>query len=251
MNQKKYIHTERVHNLNAPSIIVPLLIKLFYPKSIVDIGCGTGNFLKIFKDEGVPLVKGYDGKWVNRDLLEKNGIDKVEFEEADFEHFKNSAQKYDLALCLEVAEHLRQEAADQFIRALTTYSDIIVFSAAIPSQGGQNHLNEQWPTYWASIFKKYDFNMYDIVRPMVWNNSGVSYWYKQNAFVYIRNNTDLKSSHFQPVDLSQYNNVIHPDIFLYKSQLLDRILEGRFTFKGYVKMLLKFFMNRFRKRNHS
>ncbi|HEX4959071.1 MAG TPA: class I SAM-dependent methyltransferase [Lacibacter sp.] len=247
MATTKYIHTERVHNLDAPSIVVPLLMKLFHPDSVVDIGCGTGNFLKVFKEEGIPVVKGYDGAWVNRDLLKKNGIENNEFEEADFERFKDAPQKYDLALCLEVAEHLKPEAADQFIRALTTYSDVIVFSAAIPSQGGQNHLNEQWPSYWGAIFEQQGFRMYDIVRSMVWNNSGVNYWYKQNAFVYIKHDSTLFSNQFEAVDTATYKNIIHPDIYLYKAQLLERILEGRYTFKGYMKMLLKYFRNHFRK----
>lgn len=244
MSKSKYIHTERVHNLGAPSIVVPILADLFSPTSVVDIGCGTGNFLKVFRDSGVQTVKGLDGKWANRDLLFKH-IRENEFEEIDLEQFSDSKIKYDLAICLEVAEHLKPEAAGQFIKALCTYSDIIVFSAAVPDQGGQNHLNEQWPTYWGRLFEKHGFKMYDILRPLIWNNPGVSYWYKQNVFVYMRTTTAAAERGYEAIDIEKFMNTIHPDIFQYKSQMLERILEGRFTFKGYVKMFLKYLKNIF------
>lgn len=240
--KSKYVHTERVHNLGAPSIVVPILIELFSPKSVVDIGCGTGNFLKLFRDHGIETVKGLDGKWANRELLFKH-IRENEFEEIDLEQFSASKTKYDLAICLEVAEHLRPDAADQFIAAICTYSDVVVFSAAVPDQGGQNHLNEQWPSYWGKLFEKHGFKMYDLLRPLIWNNPGVSYWYKQNMFVYTRSNTIAAKIGLEAIDTEDFMNSIHPDIFQYKSQMLERILDGKFTFKGYVKMFLKYLKN--------
>jgi SAM-dependent methyltransferase len=237
--KSKYIHTERVHNLGSPSIVVPILIELFSPESVIDVGCGTGNFLKIFRDNGIQILKGLDGKWANRELLFKH-IHEDEFEEIDLENFSNSKKRYDLAICLEVAEHLKPEAASQFIKALCTYSDTIVFSAAVPDQGGQNHLNEQWPTYWGKLFEQQGFKMYDPLRPLIWNNPSVSYWYKQNVFAYMRNNTVAGENEFKAIDTTNFMNAIHPDIFQYKSQMLERILQGKFTFKGYVKMFLKY-----------
>ena len=117
MSKSKYVQTERVHNLRAPSIVVPILVDLFSPTSVVDIGCGTGNFLKIFSDNGIQTIKGLDGKWANRELLFKH-IYENEFEEIDLEQFSDSQIKYELAICLEVAEHLKPAAAGQFIKSL-------------------------------------------------------------------------------------------------------------------------------------
>jgi SAM-dependent methyltransferase len=236
----KYIHSEQIHQLHSPSILVPILISFFSPKSVIDIGCGTGNFLRAFKDNGISEIKGLDGSWVNKNILFKN-IEPVEFDTADLEKLTHSERKYDLALCLEVAEHLSFEAADDFISAICTYSDIIIFSAAIPGQGGQNHINEQWPTYWKQKFNKNQYVLHDMVRPAIWDLSEVDYWYKQNLLVFIK--SDL-SDNYQNPNINRnliIQNIVHPDIFLYKAQLLDTILEGRYTFKGYMKMMLKYF----------
>jgi len=150
-----------------------------------------------------------------------------------------------MALCLEVAEHLQGSSAENFIKVLTTYSDVIVFSAAIPDQGGFNHINEQWPSYWENIFSKYQFRKYDIIRPLIWNDPSIQFWYRQNMFVYINQNSTLILN--DKVNTEFYTErLIHPDLYRYKSQFLDRILEGNHTFKGYLKMLFKYFRNKFR-----
>jgi SAM-dependent methyltransferase len=183
----KYKHEERFHNLSAPTVIVPLLIDLFKPGSVIDIGCGTGTFLKVFKQYGVKNIKGIDGKWVNKQLLHQN-IDDVDFLEADLESLEPLGEKFDIALCLEVAEHLSENSAENFIDTLTHFSDVIVFSAAVPDQGGQNHLNEQWPAYWEKFFVSRGFLMYDIIRSKIWEENSVDFWYKQNTFVFINKN---------------------------------------------------------------
>ena len=55
-------------------------------------------------------------------------------------------RRFDLALSLEVAEHLPPECGSEFVQTLTDLSSVILFSAAIPFQGGTDHLNEQWPS---------------------------------------------------------------------------------------------------------
>ena len=240
MTSSKYIHSEQVHSIGSPSVVVPILISLFSPSSVIDIGCGTGNFLHIFKEKGVQDIKGLDGNWVNRELLFKN-IDQNEFEVADLEQLVDSKRKYDLAICLEVAEHLSGESADHFIKAICSYSDIVVFSAAIPGQGGQNHINEQWPTYWINKFTDNNYELHDLIRPKIWHQSEIDYWYKQNMLVFINHNLVANQSDLTNTKNTIFQNVVHPDIFLYKAQYLDMILEGRFTFRGYIKMLLKYF----------
>ncbi len=92
---------------------------------------------------------------------------------------------FSIAQSLEVAEHLYAEYAENFVRTLTSLSDIILFSAAIPHQGGTHHVNEQPPAYWADIFKKYDYVCFDIVRPKVWENTKIAHWYRQNIMLYV------------------------------------------------------------------
>src|SRR5687768_14165313 len=154
--KNKYTHSEEVHNLSAPQEIVPQLVKLFNPKSVVDIGCGLGTFLHCFKLEGVKDVLGIDGPWVNKELLKKY-LNENEFLERDLEKEILLEKKYDLVLSLEVAEHLAPESADIFIQSLISSGRIIIFSAAIPRQGGQNHVNEQWLPFWEDKFMRYGY----------------------------------------------------------------------------------------------
>jgi len=239
----KYKAQPGIHDEHSPIAIVPILIKYFHPLSVVDVGCGPAYFLKVFKKMGVKTMKGIDGKWCDKNLLFQN-IDEIEFQEMDLEKLVILPQRYDMALCLEVAEHLQPASAENFIKVLTTYSDVIVFSAAIPDQGGFNHLNEQWPSYWEKIFNKFQFQKCDILRPIIWNDTSIKFWYRQNMVVYINQNSDLILEDKMNTEFYK-ERLIHPDLYRYKSLYLDRILEGRYTFKGYIKMLLKFFRNKF------
>ena len=146
-----YVHDETVHNVQAANEIVPALIDIFHPHSVLDFGCGIGTFLSVFKRLGVNDVLGVDGPWVDQHMLEKY-LASNEFLEADLRHFVRMSRNFDLVISLEVAEHLDERHADVFLDSITAAGDTIVFSAAIPGQGGQNHLNEQPLSYWIQKF---------------------------------------------------------------------------------------------------
>ena len=174
MNQPvRYIHAEAIHNLDSPKIIVPVLFQWFQPKSVVDVGCGIGTFLKVFKDLGVMEILGVDGTWVDRSKLY---ISDQEFMVADLEKPVILPKTFDLVLSLEVAEHLSPEASETFVDSLVSLGKIIIFSAAIPNQGGQNHLNEQNYSYWQEKFKKRGYRFVDICRQRFWNEREVEWW---------------------------------------------------------------------------
>lgn len=239
-----YIHKEDVHNLQSPREIVPLLIKLFSPKSVVDIGCGLGTFLHEFYKNGVDDYLGIDGQWVDKDKLSKY-INLDNFKIMNFDENITLNKKYDLALCLEVIEHINEKYADRMVRNLSNISDVIVFSAAIPFQGGQNHINEQWLDYWQKKFNDNNYSLFDIIRPMIWNNTNVFYWYKQNIVVFINNDRkDIRES-LGKKKVSPILNIVHPECFISKineyKELSDNyyvIVNGRSTYKAYLKMIL-------------
>ncbi|KAF2516801.1 class I SAM-dependent methyltransferase [Flavobacterium zhairuonense] len=141
----RYVHDETTHNFRAANEVVPLIMNLLQPKSVVDLGCGIGTWLKVFIDNGVNDVLGIDGDYLDKKLLK---INLQNFKEFDLEKLYKSSRKYDLAISLEVGEHLNFKSADNFVKSLTGLSDTLIFSAAIPFQGGQNHINEQKPDYW-------------------------------------------------------------------------------------------------------
>ena len=201
-----YIHDEIVHNPDAAAQVLPVLFELYKPNSILDVGCGLGNWIQVAKQLGVKEVTGVDGSYVNRSLLK---ISADEFVEKDLTKPFNLQKKYDLSICLEVAEHLPDSSADGLIESLTKHADVILFSAALPGQGGQNHINEQWPEYWQKLFTKYDFEMLDYLRPKIWNNQKIERWYRQNMFLVVRNGHSLSTGKNQ-----QALSLVHPELFI-------------------------------------
>ena len=93
-------------------------------------------------------------------------------------------RRFDLAICLEVAEHLPRQSAELLVTSLCAFSDAVLFSAASPGQGGTHHINEQWPNYWAELFSRRNFGGVDCLRPLLWENEAVAPYYRQNIILY-------------------------------------------------------------------
>lgn len=174
-----------IHGPSSAIEIVPYIMELATPRTVVDVGCGIAQWLYVFKQYGVESVLGLDGKHVPRTQLM---IDPGEFQELDLRCAKEFSpqKKYDLALNLEVAEHIPQENAHDLVELLVSLSDIIVFSAAIPNQTGMNHVNEQPPSYWQGLFASRGYEMLDAFRPIFWDDNRVHWWYRQNLCLVVK-----------------------------------------------------------------
>jgi SAM-dependent methyltransferase len=235
----KYVHSEVVHNMNAPKIIVPMVLELFpLINSVVDFGCGLGTWLKAFKDNGIKEIFGIDGEWCNKNLLLKY-IDENEFKCVDLETPIQLNKVYDLVISLEVGEHLLEQSADIFIQSLVNAGKIILFSAAIPGQGGINHVNEQWPLYWVKKFQHHGFKCYDIIRPQIWNNTNVEVWYRQNIFLAVHNSIEVG---YKDTDIL---SLVHPDILNKKIAQIRIIEQGKRGISFYLPRLFKSIINKF------
>lgn len=151
---------------------------------VVDVGCGSGEWLHISAELFDSEVFGIDGPW-NQSIAE-SGID---FFHADFETPLELSERFDLAICLEVAEHLSEPGGRVLVDSLCNMSDAVLFSAAIPHQPGQQHQNCQWPSYWAEQFARNSFTTFDVIRPAVWGRDDVALWYRQNTLLMVRENT--------------------------------------------------------------
>jgi SAM-dependent methyltransferase len=162
--------------------ILPLVLDLVKPASVIDIGCGTGNWLAIAHELGVREILGIDGPWVKAQLA----IPPEKFVEHDLSTPLKLNRRFDLALSLEVAEHLPASVARIFVQSLCDAADVVVFSAAIPGQGGRRHVNEQWPAYWAELFQEFRYSCYDFLRSRIWNNPRVTWHYAQNCLIFAR-----------------------------------------------------------------
>lgn len=232
-------------------------MEMLSPQSVVDVGCGTGTFLHVFENHGVKKILGLDGDWVNREQLAKN-ISPDKFMVVDLEKGIDVDEKFDLAVCLEVLEHLGEEYADNVVKSLTQLSNIILFSAAIPGQPGQNHVNGQWPEYWIQQFKVCGFSFHDVLRPVFWDNKDLAWWYKQNMFLVVKNESENPLKGFADFQNTGMKAIVHPDTLGLEVQkaeelsamhgnLLNQyhaVMKGKASFKTYIKLIAKYILGK-------
>lgn len=208
---EKWYRRKRASKRVAAREVVSHLQNLIAPKSVVDLGCGDGTWLSVFA-ESASTYLGVDGDWIDRNQLQ---IPEDHFRVADLTQPFRLSETYDLAVSLEVAEHLPEGAADQFIQSLTSLAPVVLFSAAVPGQGGTHHVNERWQHYWAKLFRRYDFVPVDTLRRKLWANEKVHSFYRQNMVLYVndKNIEDLSIPKRDIVGDIKRLSKVHPDIF--------------------------------------
>lgn len=194
---------------------LPIIFNLLgsIPESVVDFGCGIGGWLAAAKHLGVKEILGIDGAYVPKDLLRIGAQEFLTIDLANLDHKWVPRKKFDLAISLEVAEHLPLSAANQHVGTLCRTADVVVFSAAIPFQGGYGHINENWPEFWADIFKRNGYNVYDIVRPLIWNDANICWWYRQNILIFANAVGNRALQKHTPSNSEQLS-IIHPELYL-------------------------------------
>lgn len=233
MDKIRYTHNEIVHNFKAANIVIPYLISKFQPKSILDVGCGIGTWISVAIKNNIPDSIGIDGEYIDKTMLK---IPINNFKAIDLENNFDLKRSFDIVLCLEVAEHLKPEVANSFVNNLTRHSEIILFSAAIPNQGGQNHLNEQWLDYWVKKFESLNFTHIDI-RGEFWNNSDIEWWYRQNMALFIKKGNKFES--FKPNATPV--NIVHPELFSHYVKKTNDFEKGRINIGKIIKILINKF----------
>jgi len=226
-------HKKTIHS--ATTILSLLLEKIPSVQSAVDIGCGVGTWLSVLQEKGVKTIQGMDGDWVDESLL---AIPKDSFQKTDLSQPFKLSQHFDLAISLEVAEHLPPERAEDFVILLTELSDFVLFSAAIPFQGGKNHINEQWHSYWVELFANQGYLTYDFIRTEIWNDDDVPFWYRQNILFFAK---EERSPDVDAAPINKFNgflplSTVHPDLYL------SKVYEAR-SVKGSFWLLLRALKN--------
>lgn len=173
--------------INAGSLasarkICPIVYGWLRPTSLLDVGCGAGAWCKAWKDAGVAEILGVDGDYVDRKNLL---IEQSEFAAYDLSQNVDLGRRFDMATSLEVAEHVPESSSRQFVENLTRHADAIMFSAAVPGQGGEFHINEKPLSYWRDLFEQAGYRCFDPVRPAVLNDDRVEPWYRYNTLLYV------------------------------------------------------------------
>jgi hypothetical protein len=214
-----FFRTRKESAKRSAEIVVPEILEILpvekkHNFSVVDFGCATGDWLSVYERNGCIEILGINDVIPPSDLLEipqskilawdiiKQGKVPVD-------------KKFTICQCLEVAEHFEEEYADKLLQTLTSLSDIIVFSAAIPYQEGTHHVNLQWPDYWISKFTNYGYKELDCIRRHIWNNKSVTICYKQNLFIFFVENLDNQQlSELRKENRTELYNIVHPDHWL-------------------------------------
>lgn len=171
----------RAHTLHAARRLLAALPDGLARDRVADVGCGTGTFLAAALEMGASQAFGIEGNWVTPAMLDDR---RITFEPRNLEQ-EFSGPRVDLVLSLEVAEHLSPGRAEGFVRDLVAMAPAVLFSAAIPGQGGVGHLNEQWQSFWAGRFSAHGYLAHDVVRPRIWTDEAVPAWYRQNALLFL------------------------------------------------------------------
>ncbi len=165
----------------AAETIIPLVLERVEVRSVIDVGCGVGTWLAVFRERGIERIYGVEGTETDPELLQ---IPESCFERFDLSRPFPVRERYDLAMSLEVGEHLPPESAHGFVASLVELAPVVLFSAAIPGQGGIHHVNEQWPGYWVELFQAHDYLVMDPIRPRIWADGNIKAWYRQNILLF-------------------------------------------------------------------
>ena len=219
---KSYAEDHSVSSTNESLLsareIVPLIMETISPDRVIDVGCGLGAWLSVFKDNGVEQVVGVDGDYVDRTQLK---ISPTDFRSHDLTKPLDLDRSFDLAMSVEVAEHLAIEHAENFVDTLVSLAPVVLFSAAIPAQPGEHHVNCQWPAYWADLFQQRGYVLFDHLRLKFWQNENVSWWYAQNMLLFVKQ-TSLPKYSKLTTDYEYLTSpplaMVHPSLYLMQQQ---------------------------------
>jgi hypothetical protein len=211
---KSFFRNREQSSRRSAEMVLPFVFEIVRPTSVVDFGCGTGTWLEAAKRLSAARVLGIEGEWIRgkKTLLETH-----ELEVRNLDDPVSVPERFELAISLEVAEHLKPARAAGFVHDLCSASEVVLFGAAIPEQGGTGHIHERWQSYWAALFANEGYRCLDVVRPRFWDEPDVMPWYKQNAFLYATEGAcellkprlpSGSESGFGPLD------VVHPDLYV-------------------------------------
>lgn len=182
---------QRDGSARSADALVPIVLDIHPARSMIDVGCGVGGWVKAFADRGVEAI-GVDGDYVNREQLL---VPADRFVAHDLNRPLDITElcrrfgtdgRFDLTITLEVAEHLAPERSDSLVTDLCALSDVVLFAAAIPFQGGAGHVNERWQSWWAQKFSEHAYAPFDVLRRDIWGRRDIAWWYKQNVIFYVK-----------------------------------------------------------------
>jgi SAM-dependent methyltransferase len=192
-------------SVRSAQIVVPLVLSLLRVESVIDVGCGVGPWAAEFLANGVQDVWGIDGDYVRQSQLR---IPAERFLARDLTKPIAFERTFDLAVCLEVAEHLPASRAGELVADLTRMAPCVLFSAAIPGDTGTHHINPQYPPYWIELFQAQGYQAIDPIRPSIWGNDSVEWFYQQDTIMFVGPKHSLLTKNFP-----KPQTIVHPQLY--------------------------------------
>lgn len=228
-------------SLRSAEAILGLLWQISQPRSVIDVGCGRGAWLAAAERLGAEVLTGLDGDWVDtKDLLSAN----IRFIPTALEGDFRIENQHDLCISMEVAEHLPKSSAEAFVEKLCAASRLVLFSAAVKGQSGPSHVNEQPQSYWIGLFRDAGYECLDVIRPSIWMNGSIKWWYRQNAFLFHNRDYRFETTIRLPRGPKEFSDLIHPDHFLEKI-LAYRQLQDTPTLRWLAGRAFAYFRHKF------
>lgn len=207
------------------------MASLLKNQRVLDVGSGIGVWSKKALELGAQDVTAIDGPWIKQDLLE---IPPENFLTCNLNTDLPDTldgQRFRTAIWLENAEHLEEQAATKIVTWLAKSVDHVIFSAAVPGQGGLGHINEQWQHYWVENFSRNGFNAYDPVRAKIWSDDGIPFWYRQNTLLFSSNPNEIEGHLTRNrIETPRDADIIHPELWQRKVLAKKKSRGFRFPF---------------------
>jgi SAM-dependent methyltransferase len=201
----------------AADAVLPIVLAVVDAASVLDVGCGYGTWLAAARELGVTDLTGIEGTWAA--AWRDRGVLATEFDLVlcDLEAPLRLGRRFDLVLCVEVAEHLTAPRGSSFVADLCAVGSAVLLSAAIPGQHGINHVNERWASEWAAEFARHGYRALDCIRPQVWGDSSLPWYYRQNPLLFVTADVfaDAQArAEALPAPGSAAIDVVHPEAYL-------------------------------------
>jgi SAM-dependent methyltransferase len=216
---------EELANAVSARRILEIVMSYHRPTSVLDVGCGLGTWLRTAQSLGVAEIRGVEGAWLDPAKLQ---VEQRFVEVLDLEKSFDLGRRFDLVICLEVAEHISESAAARFVASLTRHAPVVLFSAAIPYQGGAHHVNEQFLPYWVEQFSRFHFKPLDVIRGKVWNDQSVLWWLRQNAVLFAEQELIARDERLRRAADESAGcplSLVHPEVYLLRARIGMQAME--------------------------
>jgi SAM-dependent methyltransferase len=230
------------------AVVAEAIITQYAPQTVIEFGCGNGELSKALAKSGI-RVTAIDG-YANPDF---RGVENIHFYRIDLnnpasveEFLLLQNKKFDLAICMEVAEHLNPVVSEALIASLTFAANAVVFSAAIPEQDGDGHINCQNRIFWHELFEKRNFFLQDSIRSEIRDNPNVGRWYALNTIAYVKSEEEPSKEAYRKLvaNLVKSESAASSHFYLcnrkldYKNQILHMdLIWASFKFRNFIKKI--------------